>query len=139
MRPADLITQTSIIMLACTVTISPGRSQTQPTAPSVAWKPKNPQIFKGMKNETLLSTMRDFNKSLSVKCDFCHDSDSKAPGHIPYAGYEKDTNPMKRQARDMFRMMDGLNHSAKTVDGQVTCWMCHHGHPEPETRGPHSE
>ena len=56
--------------------------------------------------------------------------------------YEKETNPMKDVAREMYTLTTNLNAKEKTVGNSVTCFMCHRGQvvpaakPAPKTEKP---
>lgn len=89
---------------------------------------KNIKVLKDLPAEKLIPTMREWNVSLGVKCDFCHvvTADHK--------GFEKDDKPPKRAARAMVTMVMDLNKHQKPLGNRATCYLCHHGRPEPEFR-----
>jgi hypothetical protein len=91
---------------------------------------KNIRVLKDLPADRLLPTMRTFSASLGVRCDFCH---VLGPG---FTGFEKDDRPTKRVARQMILMVRDINHREKALGGLATCYMCHHGDPEPQTRAP---
>lgn len=94
---------------------------------------KNIKVLKDLPADQLGPLMRQFNTALNVKCDFCHIIN---PDH---SGFEKDDKPMKEEARKMILMSNDLNAHHKILDKKSTCYMCHHGHPEPETTAPPTE
>jgi hypothetical protein len=94
---------------------------------------KNIKVLKNMPADQLIPTMRKFNASLHVNCGFCH---VRKPDHT---GWELDDKPEKNMARKMIIMTEKLNHNERILDGHATCYMCHHGHPEPETEAPAEE
>jgi hypothetical protein len=99
----------------------------QPTGP--AGKAfKNIKVLKDLPAEKLIPTMHAWNDSLGVKCDFCHTVDAN------HKGYERDDKPTKNAARGMVTMLMDLNKHQKALGGRGTCFMCHHGKPEPELR-----
>ena len=98
---------------------------------------KNIRVLKDLAAEKLISVMQGYDRSLSVRCDFCHSVSTGPTGGR--SGYERDGNPMKAKTREMIRMMNGLNKHAATIQAQATCFMCHHGHPEPETQAPDTD
>ncbi|HLK57772.1 MAG TPA: c-type cytochrome [Chthonomonadaceae bacterium] len=91
---------------------------------------KNIKVLKDMPAERLGPYMHEISNSLSVGCDFCHVIN---PDH---SGFEKDDKPMKDVARKMIVMTNDLNAHQKILDKKATCFMCHHGHPEPENKAP---
>jgi len=70
--------------------------------------------------------MKLITKSLGVKCDYCHRTDTR--------DYATDEIPEKVVARDMMRMLEGINleHFAGEDAAQVTCFMCHHSQQQPQ-------
>ncbi len=94
---------------------------------------RNLKVLGALTDKELATTMKEFSRALSVKCDFCHTTTGTGQ---KATGWDLDTKPMKLKTRDMLLMMARINKNEKTVDGQATCWMCHHGHPEPETHAP---
>ena len=88
---------------------------------------KNIKVLKDLPANKLIPVMHQFNDSLGVKCDFCH---VMGPNHT---GFEKDDKPAKDMARKMILMTNSINKSQKLLGGQATCFMCHHGSPEPQT------
>lgn len=89
---------------------------------------KNVKVLKKLPANQLVPTMHLINTSLGVDCGFCH---VRGAGGADYASDEK---PTKRMARQMLSMTQSLNAHQKILDGKATCYMCHHGHAEPETR-----
>lgn len=88
---------------------------------------KNIKVLKDLPASKLIPMMHTINTSLGVNCDFCH---VMGPNHT---GFEKDDKPTKIMARKMITMTQKLNKNQKILGGQATCFMCHHGSPEPET------
>jgi hypothetical protein len=91
---------------------------------------KNIKVLKDLPADQMIPVMRKINASLGVKCDFCHVIN---PDHT---GFEKDDKRMKAMARKMMVMTQKLNKSEKILEGKATCFMCHHGRPEPDTNAP---
>jgi photosynthetic reaction center cytochrome c subunit len=91
---------------------------------------KNIKVLKNLPADQLIPVMRNINASLGVRCDFCHVIN---PDHT---GFEKDDKPAKETARRMVVLVQHLNRREKAVDNKATCFMCHHGRPEPETIAP---
>lgn len=91
-------------------------------------KYKNIKVLKNLPEEKLIPVMRDWNASLGVKCDFCHVIKAD------HTGFDLDEKPTKNFARSMVTMMADINKRQKPVNNRATCYMCHHGKPEPEFR-----
>ena len=90
---------------------------------------KNIKILKNMSPQQVIGIMRVVSASLGVRCDFCHVE----------GDFASDAKETKRTAREMMLMTNRLNAHEKIIDKRATCYMCHHGHPEPETRSPAGE
>lgn len=95
--------------------------------PPSAWKQpaitffKDVQLLHGADVETLGHAMRGIERSLGVKCTFCH-TEKK---------FEADTDH-KKIARQMLVMTDDLNRANFGGKAEITCWTCHHGEKEPQ-------
>jgi len=89
---------------------------------------KNVRLLKGLSHEDLIARMRIFNASLGVECTFCH------VRNADHTGWELDTKPEKRTARQMILLTEDLNKHQRVIAGKATCFMCHHGQREPQTR-----
>lgn len=99
----------------------------KPAKPETSGKKfKNIKVLKDLPADQLIPVMHKFNDSLGVKCDACHVINAD------HTGWEKDDKPMKEVARQMIVMTNDINKKQKSVKGKVTCFTCHHGHPEPE-------
>ncbi len=94
--------------------------------PKAKEKFKNIKVLKDIPADQLIPIMRKWNESLGVKCDFCHVIEAN------HTGFEKDDKHAKVVARDMVRMTMDINKRHKSVEKKVSCFTCHHGHPEPE-------
>lgn len=75
--------------------------------------------------DTLLSTMRQMNDALGVRCNFCHQME-------PTKNWAADTKH-KEIARSMMLMTERINQELFTWPNapRATCFMCHHGNKEP--------
>ena len=101
---------------------------------------KNLKILpKNITQHQMDSVMEHFSKSLGVNCKFCHVGD-EATDNWDFAA---DDNKHKLIARDMMKMTDKINDKYFDMTGgkrdlnsqlMVTCFTCHHGKKEPETR-----
>ena len=89
---------------------------------------KNIKVLKNLPANQLIPTMREWNAALGVKCDFCH---TVAADHT---GFDRDDKPPKNAARTMVNMVTDLNKHQKALGNRATCYLCHHGRPEPEFR-----
>lgn len=103
---------------------------------------KNLQILpKDITEKQMDSVMHHFSSSLNVGCDFCHIK-KQTPGFEIW-DWASDENKHKLVARNMMRMTNKLNDEYFPYSGKaesmstiltVTCYTCHNGHKEPETR-----
>jgi photosynthetic reaction center cytochrome c subunit len=89
-------------------------------------KYKNVKVLKNLPPEQMIPAMRKISASLGVRCDFCHVERE----------FDRDDKQEKRTARAMLIMTQNLNAHEKIVDRKATCYMCHHGHAQPETQAP---
>lgn len=105
-------------------------------------KAKNLKVLpKDISHEELMQTMHLFNKSLGVKCDFCHAHSKDDPKKMDFAS---DVLEEKETARDMMKMTMRINKkyfkSGKDENGKqimtVTCYSCHNGQKEPVATPP---
>lgn len=82
---------------------------------------KNITVLKDLPADQLLGTMRYFEASLGVGCDFCHTEPRDADTEI------KDT------ARKMIEMVQAINRNTFGGDREVSCFTCHRGQVNPPT------
>jgi hypothetical protein len=104
---------------------------------------KNLKVLpKNITHEQLDSVMHQFNRSLNVKCNFCHASQKDNPRKLDFASDEKGE---KNVTRDMMRMTERINKKffKYKKDGgnipPVGCMTCHNGNPHPEAMAPKEE
>jgi hypothetical protein len=96
---------------------------------------KNIQMLKGMPARRLLLVMNAYARALGVDCAHCHTIDQ----------WERDNKPTKQTARDMMRMVAGINNdyikAMKNVaaGAAVNCSTCHRGQPHPDSRLPEAK
>src|SRR5438034_6866972 len=119
----------ALICIAAAAQPDPGQKP-----PMAAEQFKNIQVLKDLPANQLIPLMHNFNDSLGVGCDFCHVVDTDAEGR--HTGWEKDRKKPKAAARRMIVMMQDMNAHQRALERKGTCFMCHHGHKEPETKAP---
>lgn len=110
---------------------------TAPAAAQDAQRPRNLKVLPAdMTREQVIAVMRGFNDALGVRCTHCH---------APYVtskpdslNFTSDANPTKDTARQMMRMVRGINReylAALAAPGgepaRVDCVTCHRGAPRP--------
>lgn len=125
---AATVATAALLILAVSAS---ARQEEKPQGPrgkrgSIARKYHNIKVLGDLPAAQLLPIMDEWNKSLGVKCEFCHVEEKTDEGRT-VINYEKETNPMKDVARDMYVLTTGLNTKEKTVQNSVTCFMCHRG------------
>lgn len=117
------------ILLCGAVALAQGAPAAQtPSAGQAAPNPdelKNIQVLKGMSHDEVLSSMRFISASLGVECDSCH---VRKDGHLVP---DLDDKRPKKTARDMLKMVKGINDTYFEGRNQVTCASCHNGHEQP--------
>lgn len=85
---------------------------------------KNIQVLKDLPAPQLMEVMHSFSHSLGVHCDFCH----------VQGAFDKDDKHEKLVARKMIQMATEINTSHFKGEMRVTCWTCHRGATEPESK-----
>ena len=108
-------------------------------------KYKNLKILpKNITKEKMDSVMHHYTASLNVKCNFCHVRNEEKKEW----DWASDDNKHKLVAREMMTMTNKLNDQYFPYGGKaedlstaltVTCYTCHHGATEPETKAPQRE
>jgi hypothetical protein len=106
---------------------------------SVAFTTKDEPHYKNLKvlpknisHDALSEVMQNFNKSLGVKCNFCH-APSADGQHLDFAS---DSLGNKNVARAMMKMTSKINKKFFKEESKtpaITCFTCHHGSEEPGT------
>src|SRR5258706_4683520 len=87
---------------------------------------KNIQVLKGIPVDQFMGTMGFFSSSLGLNCTDCH-SDESGGNWEKYA----DDTALKRTARRMITMMQGINNDNFGGRQMVTCNTCHRGTSNP--------
>jgi hypothetical protein len=102
-------------------------------------KPTNLKVLpKNISNRELHNIMRDYSKSLGVRCGFCHVSEQVEGQSRPRFDFASDNKPEKTTARNMMIMVDAINdkYLSKMIGGDhtlepITCVTCHMGRVTP--------
>jgi photosynthetic reaction center cytochrome c subunit len=103
----------------------PAAAQEPAAAPKTAGEVyKNIQILKDLPAPQLMEVMHSFSHSLGVHCGFCHVE----------GAFDRDDKPQKQTARKMLTMAMGINRDNFGGERRVTCWTCHRGASEPESK-----
>jgi hypothetical protein len=121
---------TPVALLGLVLSVPTHGAQEAAKPPTAKEKYKNIKVLKDLPADQLLPLMHKINASLGVHCDFCH------VVNADHTGFDRDDKPPKRMARKMMLMTASLNAHQPILDKHATCYMCHHGHPEPETQVP---
>lgn len=87
---------------------------------------KNLKVLNDIPANQLFPTMHFVAHSLGVRCEFCH-----------VAGdFASDAKPHKRRAREMMRMVEGIDRDNFHGFPAVSCYTCHQGSPHPVSAPP---
>jgi len=105
--------------------------------------PKNLQgLPKEMDGRAVAGVMRTFTQALGVRCVYCHVPGANEQDLSTY-DFASDEKANKKEARSMLKFTMSLNRDFPTDVGdppaagtRVTCWTCHRGDKEPQTRRP---
>jgi formate-dependent nitrite reductase cytochrome c552 subunit len=125
----------AVITLTVLVATVVGMSSFMPKAEDK--KANNLKVLpKDISHEDLEKVMRGFNKSLGVRCNFCHSPQKDDPKRMDFAS---DAKPEKDVARMMMRMTAKINkkyfHSKDggnpTAVMAISCITCHNGNAQP--------
>lgn len=103
-------------------------------------RPQNLKILpKDIDEKELIMIMKHFSLALGVRCNHCHAmKGTPKPGERPQMDFASDAKPEKDLAREMMRMVNGINdkYLAKMQNDnkpleQIGCITCHMGHMKP--------
>jgi hypothetical protein len=132
-HPLRIAAASAALVGACCLTAA---AQNQPArrAPTSGEVFKNIKVLKDLPADQMIPVMHNVSISLGVQCTFCHVVETDAQGQ--HTGFEKDTKKEKEVARAMITMTNDLNAHQRILDRKATCFMCHHGHAEPQVRAP---
>lgn len=96
---------------------------------------------KNLTDKQLHAVMREWAMSLGVRCNFCHAPNAEGKG----LDFASDAKPEKKMAREMYKMMNKINHKffeakkdslGMMMRSGVNCYTCHRGESHPETKLP---
>ena len=97
---------------------------------------KNLQVFpKDTTAPVLVNAMKEFTRSLGVRCEHCHVGEGDDLSKFDFAA---DTKPTKVTTRKMAKMTASLNEAVKdlgepSTSPKITCFTCHRGAVKPAT------
>jgi hypothetical protein len=115
--------RTLLPLLALIVSTAVAQEATAPDDPPVETTRKNIKVLKGLPSSQLIPTMAFIANSLSVNCDYCHNTKD-------FASDEKGT---KDVARAMIMMVRDINEHHFGGEPAVSCVTCHRGSSRPIT------
>jgi hypothetical protein len=154
MKPTIIFTLALVLgcTTAATQTSAAQATQQPAAAPATPPPPQNLQILpKDIPRDQLIAIMRNFTRSLGVRCNHCHVVTATEPKEV--LDFPNDAKEEKRVVRVMMQMTQQINgawmqrveaaeHNA-TLDAtpvpgemRVGCWTCHRGKAEPEMPPP---
>ena len=125
----------------------PGSPQSGPPGGGARFTPPTPKnlkvLPKDMDGRQVVNVMRGFTQALGVRCVYCHVPGANEQDLNTY-DFASDEKEHKKAARSMLRFTESLNHDFPMDVGdepepgqyRVTCWTCHRGEKEPQTRRP---
>ena len=88
---------------------------------------KNVQVMQGMPADEFLASMGFISNATASNCTYCHVGEGGGAG---WDEYQKDT-PRKLMARNMIRMVKGINDTYFGGRQIVTCMSCHNQQNKP--------
>ena len=96
-----------------------------PAEKTVEQTQKNIQVLTGLPQSQLIPVMNYMGSSLGVRCTFCHvNKDGKWD-------FVSDEKPEKGTAREMIKMVQGINKASFRGNPAVSCFTCHRGNEHP--------
>jgi photosynthetic reaction center cytochrome c subunit len=119
-----------VVATACMLPLSPAICQPAPQEkPQMAEEIfRNIQVMKGIPVNQFMDTMGFFSAALGLNCTGCHVAES-----LQNLDKFAEDIPRKRMARQMIRMVDGMNKANFGGRRALTCYTCHRGTQVPET------
>lgn len=102
-------------------------------------KPKNLKVLpSNTSGKEVNKIMKEYSRSLGVKCGFCHVSEKVEGQERPKFDFASDNKPEKNTCRNMMKMVSAINENyiGKMIGGdhtleQITCVTCHMGNKTP--------
>jgi photosynthetic reaction center cytochrome c subunit len=110
--------------------VSGNEVQPAPQEKTVEQVQKNIKVLNGMPQSQLIPVMNYIAASLGRRCNFCH---VNKDGQWDYASDEK---PEKATAREMMKMVLGVNKTTFKGETEVGCYTCHRGRNHPDSFPP---
>ena len=104
-------------------------TQAAPAEKTVEQVQKNIQVLSGLPQSQLVPVMNYMGSSLGVKCTFCHMKNGDKWDFV------SDAKPEKGTAREMIKMVQGINKGNFKGNPAIGCFTCHRGSEHP-TRVP---
>ena len=93
------------------------------------------EVLQSLPEAQLFPLMNLVATSLGVHCDYCHvqatPDFSRTPSNAGGWVWDRDDKQTKRRAREMMKMVVGLNASVFKGQAKVTCYTCHRGTTQP--------
>jgi hypothetical protein len=129
----------SMIALSCgAVAFAQSAPAAQPQAPATGQAApgqvelKNVQVLKDMNHDQIIQSMQFITAALGTDCETCH------VGRSPdgQTHFDLDDKKPKKTAREMMKMVKGINDSYFEGHSEVTCATCHSGHENPRAFPP---
>lgn len=103
----------------------PTQTPAAPVEKTVEQVQKNIQVLNGLPHSQLGTVMNYIASSLGVECTYCHvKKDDKWD-------FPSDEKPEKGVAREMIKMVQGINKANFKGNPVVSCFTCHRGRNEP--------
>ena len=99
--------------------------QTAPGEKTVEQVQKNIQVLSGLPQSQLVPVMNYMGSSLGVKCTFCHVKNGDKWDFV------SDAKPEKGSAREMIKMVQGINKGNFKGNPAIGCFTCHRGSEHP--------
>src|SRR6185295_19402000 len=120
---AGYLTQTAGQTPASTPATPP--PQTAAGEKTVEQVQKNIQVLNGLPQSQLVPVMNYMGSSLGVKCTFCHVKNGDKWDFV------SDAKPEKGSAREMIKMVQGINKGNFKGNPTIGCFTCHRGSEHP--------
>jgi hypothetical protein len=100
-------------------------AQAAPAEKTVEQVQKNIQVLTGLPQSQLIPVMNYMGSSLGVKCTFCHVKNGDKWDFVA------DEKPEKATAREMIKMVQGINKGNFKGNPAIGCFTCHRGSTSP--------